>query len=439
MKSFSILLTIFLLSFQSLHAQRTLLQSGPMVGYSEMREVMLWVQTTGPATVQFSYWPKEHPDQVHHTRAYNTFKEEAYIAHLTADEVEPGTHYEYQLHINAKPVKLDYPATFQTQVLWQWRTDPPEFTFALGSCAYINETQYDRPGNPYGGEYEIFETIAGKNPDMMLWLGDNIYLREVDWYSWTGIVKRYNQARSLPQMQALLASTHHYAIWDDHDFGPDNSDRSFVHKDETLRAFNLFWANEGYGLPGLDGVTGQFQWADVDFFLLDNRFHRSPDNRKTGDKTMFGKEQLEWLIDALASSKAPFKFVVTGGVVLNSAQGGENYVHLYPEERTWLLKQIEAEGIKNVIFLTGDVHYTELSKLVLNNGNPVYDFTVSPISSGVNTYATENIFQVPGTNVRVRNFATIQVTGPRTQRTLTLRVFNSKGEELWVQTIEQQQ
>ncbi|MBK6620264.1 MAG: alkaline phosphatase family protein [Saprospirales bacterium] len=432
-------LAVWLLAIPSLFSQRSLLQSGPMVGYSEMREVMLWVQTNAPAAVQFSYWPQDHPEQVKMTTTYNTFEEEAFTARLIADEVEPGTNYDYQLKINGKAVSLDFPTTFQTQALWQWRGDPPNFTFALGSCAYINETVYDRPGNPYGGDYGIFESIKTKDPDMMLWLGDNIYLREVDWYSWTGILKRYTHARSLREMQPLLASTHNYAIWDDHDFGPDNSDRGFVHKDKTLRAFELFWANPGYGIPESEGITGQFQWADADFSLLDNRYHRSPDKRKTGDKTMFGEAQFEWLIDALSSSQAAFKFVVTGGVVLNSAKGGENYVNVYPEERTRLLKLIEEEGIKNVVFLTGDVHFTELSKLELNNGIVVHDFTVSPLTSGVNTYESENIFRVPGTKVQARNFATIQVTGPRTQRSLTLRVFNSAGEELWVQTISQQQ
>jgi len=439
MRSLILFFAPFLLFFHNLSAQGSLLQSGPMVGYSEMREVMLWVQTTESATVQFAYWPEGSPGQVRHTRLYTTFQEEAFTAHLVADEVEPGSRYGYQLYINGHSVKLNYPASFQTQALWQWRSDPPEFTFALGSCAYVNETRYDRPGDPYGGEYDIFRAIKDKNPDMMLWLGDNVYLREADWFSRTGILKRYTHTRSLPEMQPLLASTHNYAIWDDHDFGPNNSDRSFFHKDKTLQAFKLFWANPGYGLPGSEGTTGQFQWADMEFFLLDDRYHRSPDNRKTGDRTMFGEAQMEWLIDALASSQASFKFVVSGGMVLSSGKSDENYVNVFPEERTLLLKEIEAEGIKNVIFLTGDVHYTELSKLVLNNGNAVYDLTVSPLTSGVNTRETKNIFMVPGTNVRVRNFATIQATGPRNQRTLTLRVFDSAGKELWVQTIEQQQ
>ena len=134
-------------------------------------------------------------------------------------------------------------------------------------------------------------------------------------------------------MQRLLATAHNYAIWDDHDFGPNNSDRSFIHKDKTLKAFELFWGNPSFGLPGTPGAISFFQYMDIDFFLLDNRYHRSPNDRRSGQKTVLGKDQLEWLIDALSFSKAPYKMVLVGGQVLNTAPLFENYAHHHFEER----------------------------------------------------------------------------------------------------------
>ena len=160
---------------------------------------------------------------------------------MIADKVLPGKTYEYQLLINNQTVKLNYPTEFSAQTDWSFKTDPPPFKVALGSCAYINDPPYDRPGKPYGSGYEIFESINNADPDIMLWLGDNIYLRPADWYSRTGIMHRYTHTRSVPELQALLANAHNYAIWDDHDFGPNDSDRSYVHKDVTLEAFKLFW------------------------------------------------------------------------------------------------------------------------------------------------------------------------------------------------------
>lgn len=421
-----------------LFAQADLLQSGPMLGYSEMREVALWAQTNAAAEVKFSYWNLTAPKDIKYTKTVKTQEEDAFTAHFKVSGLEPGQRYGYQLFINNKAVARPYPTTFQTQTLWQWRTDPPAFKLAIGSCAYVNEAPYDRPGNPYGGDYQIFTSIAAKQPDLMLWMGDNNYLREVDWYTRSGILYRNTHTRSLPEMQALLASTHNYAIWDDHDYGPDDSDRSFVHKDWTLEAFKLFWENPSYGLNGHPGIATQFQWADVDFFLLDDRYYRSPDKRKTGKATILGEEQLEWLLDVLAYSRAPFKIIAMGGQVLNPAPVYENYsANRYEAEREYLLKRIEEEGIKNVIFLSGDRHHTELCQYTNSVGNTVYDLTVSPLTSSPAPKGDPaNTLLVEGTFYDKRNFGVLEFSGPRTARSVAIHIYDSNGAEVWTRTIE---
>ncbi len=440
MKGVGLSVLLILATFAVAFSQSDLLQSGPMLGYSEMREVMLWVQTTEAAEVQFTYWPEGQRQQAAQTDPYTTKKEEAFTAHLVADQVEPGLTYEYSLRINGEAISLPYATTFQTQALWQYRTDPPAFSVAIGSCSYINEEEYDRPGNPYGGDYEIFGSIHEASPDAMIWLGDNFYLREVDWYSRTGIMARYTHTRSVEELQPLLASTHHYAIWDDHDYGPNDSDRSFVHKDLTLEAFQHFWANPTYGVNRQPGVTTFFQWADIEFFLLDNRYNRTPNRRTTGERTILGENQLEWLIDALSASRAPFKMVAIGGQVLNTAGVYENYSNQAPEERAYLLRRIEEEEISGVIFLTGDRHHTELSHYVNANGDPVYDLTVSPLTAGVGRGADEdNRLRVEGTHLAAHNFGLLTFSGPRTERQLLIQVMDKDGEEVWQQVIEHPQ
>ncbi len=433
---------------QTIKPTKSLLQSGPMVGYSEMREVMLWVQTNAPAEVQIKYMAKESllPDSLsipvekraYFTNKVMTKKGNAYVAHLLADEVEPGYLYDYELLINGRTVERPYPLTFQSQALWQWRTDPPNFRMAIGSCSYINEPQYDRPGRPYGGQYDIFKTIHNMKPDAMMWLGDNTYLREVDWYSKTGIQKRYTHSRSIPEMQALLASTHNYAIWDDHDYGPNDSDRSFLHKDKTRQAFTDFWANPTYGVPGTkEGITSQFLWNDVHFFLMDNRWYRTPNDCQSCDENIyFSKAQVDWLIESLIHSKATFKVIATGGQVLSSAAVYENYVKLNKEERAYLIKRIAQEDIKNVIFLSGDRHHTELNKLVNAKGHTMYDFTSSPMTSGTGPRKESNLNRVDGTLVTERNFGTLDFSGPRKQRQLTMTTWSKDGKKLWEQVIQ---
>lgn len=439
MKKSTLILYLCLLVASTTHAQKSLLQSGPMLGYSEMREVLIWVQTKATAEVQVIYWEQGQPKQQLKTDVQSTKKSTGFTAKLIADQVEPSKTYDYQVFINNQAVDLDYPTTFKSQTLYQWRTDPPAFKIALGSCAYDSEPVYDRPGRPYGGDYRIYNSIQSKQPDLMLWLGDNTYFREVDWYTWTGILHRHTHARSLAKLQPLLASTNHYAIWDDHDFGPNDSDRSFIHKDKTKKAFDLFWGNPSSGIPqtNYEGITTQFQWNDIDFFLLDNRYFRSPNHRKTREATILGKEQLEWLIDALVSSKASFKMVAIGGQVLNTVEKWENYIHNHAEERAYLLKRIEEENLKNVVFLTGDRHHTELSKIVNNRGNTVYDLTVSPLTSGSGSNRDEvNKNRVEGTLQVQRNFGLIEVSGTRKERTLDIEVFDTDGKSLWTYTIK---
>jgi alkaline phosphatase D len=430
-----ILLPVFILMMVQSFAQKVELKSGPMLGYSEMREVIVWLQTTAKGKIQLNYWDQILPNQIFKSEIVETDISTAFTAKIILSLLEPGKKYGYQVLLNEKPLLFPYPLEFQTQSLWQWRTDPPAFSIALGSCAYINDTPYDRPGKPYGSNYHIFESILAKKPDAMLWLGDNTYLRETDWNSRSGILYRYTHTRATPELQGLLGSVHHYAIWDDHDFGPDNSDRGFIHKEATLEAFRLFWGNPTSGLPDQNGITSQFQWADIDFFLLDNRFSRAPDERKTGERTQFGKAQIEWLLDALKTSKAPFKMVATGGQFLSASAIAENHIKLYPEEREYLIKRIEEEGLTNIIFLTGDRHLTELTELKLPNGKFIYDLTVSPLTSGVNTNPDSNVLRVPGTLVTEHNFGLLTFSGKRQERKLTIKIFDAAGKEKWMKEI----
>ena len=170
--------------------------------------------------------------------------------------------------------------------------------------------------------------------------------------------------------------------------------------------------------------------------MLDNRTFRNPNRRVSGEQVLLGEEQMEWLIDALVASRAPFKLVCIGGQVLNPRKKFESYANLCPEERTYLLKRISEEGIKNVVFLTGDVHHSELSKLELSSGSVVYDMTVSPLTSGVYEADGDNSLLEEGTVVNERNFGILEFSGPRTERVMTMRVFNSAGEEKWSREIQ---
>ena len=429
------LIAIPLLLVTSLAAQVKI--NGPMPGYTDMLEATIWMQCQGPCSARMEYWVIDKPDSILRTAVQDSEASRAHAMDFIMDQVVPGTTYGYRPVVNGQVVDVGQALNFSTQPLWKFRTDPPEFTVAMGSCVYINEPVYDRPGNPYGSGYEIFNSIADKEPDLMLWLGDNIYLREPDWGTRTGFLHRYTHSRSTPEMQRLLRSTHHYAIWDDHDFGPNDGDASFVNSALAREMFDLFWPNPTCGVPGVAGTTTSFSQSDVDFFLLDDRTFRVPADVTTAEAAMLGKAQLDWLIQALKYSDASFKLIAVGSQVLNTAAMYENYATIV-NERNELLRRIEAEGIRGVVFLTGDRHFTELSSLPLKDGRTIHDLTVSSLTSGTYKATDNNELRVEGTVVEQRNFATLTFSGKKNERTMTIRVFDGKGAQLWERAIAQE-
>lgn len=412
-----------------------ILRSGPMLGYSEMTETVVWLQTKSPAKVFLRYWKQGNPKSLKSTKTFQTKDENDHIARFKISGLDFGTRYEYEVYLNTQKLKFNYPLQFQTQQHWRWRTEPPAFKFAFGSCAYINDLPFDRPGKPYGSGFETFNTIADQKPDFMIWLGDNVYYREPDWLTESAMRYRYAQNRQLPELQRLLAATHHYAIWDDHDYGPDNSDRTYRGKDWSLNIFKDYWANISYGHDDVKGIFGRFEWADVEFFLLDDRFYRSPAKSTEKDIGMLGEKQLKWLRESLLSSNATFKVIVGGNQILNPLTPWEAWVE-YPEEQKRFFDFLRKAKIEGVLFLSGDRHYAELLKRDDLTDYPLFDFTSSPLSAGNSSPNKDkeinNPYRVNGTLVlNEKNFGLVEISGPAKDRKLTLKLVDSKGKEHW--------
>ena len=414
------------------------LAAGPMPGHSAMRAVTIWLQGSAAGEVVVDYWPDGQVGPMRSSEPASLSQARQYVAHIDIGGLEPGTTYAYRVRIDGEPVVPAEKLLFQTQPLWQWQSDPPSFRVIAGSCAYVNDAAYDRPGQPYGGRYDIFRRIAAQSPDMMLWLGDNVYLREADYDSRWGMAERYRHTRALPELQPLLRSTHHYAIWDDHDYGPDNANHSFVRKGESLELFKRYWANASYGLPGEPGIFTRMGFMDVDFFLLDDRYYRSSDAApERPGKTMLGGNQLAWLKDALLNSRAPFKILANGSQMLNEQNRGEAWLH-FPQERRAFLEWLKATRIPGVVFLSGDVHHSALFRLDgESTPYPLYELTCSPLTSRPRRDMDEagNTLLVSGTVVGERNFCQLDFSGPKNARRLTIRVLDADGVEKWSREI----
>jgi alkaline phosphatase D len=408
-----------------------------MHGFVDMASMTLWVQTDRAARIAVEFHPEAEPAALRRVEG-ETRAAEDFVAHLRLAGLTPGTAYSYRVLRDGAPAPVA-PGRFKTQPLWQFRTDPPAFSVAFGSCAHLHDA-LERPTSTWGTDYRTYDAIAAAAPDLMLWLGDNVYFREPEWTSLEGMSARYRQQRALPALQKLLRTTAHVAIWDDHDFGPDNADGSFVGKGNALAAFKRYWPNPTHGLPETPGVFTHVSYGDADFFLLDNRYYRYPNRYPPWrEKAMFGAAQLDWLKRALLASHATFKFVVAGGQFWNARNARFEALHNYPTEYRALMEWITERRIPGLVFLSGDRHYSSLLRIERPGAYPIYEFTASPLTSGVFGNLSEgertNPDLVAGTLVLERNFGMLRFTGPRRDRVLTLESYDWDGKRLWQHAI----
>ena len=434
---------LFFASINSATAQeqQALLTSGPMLGYVEHRSALIWCEVSPEvkrATIR--YWEFNNADYFYELdykgplgNPYNPIKFEL-------PKLKMDMKYFYEILLNNKSIAFPYALSFQTKKLWEHRTDAPDFAFLTGSCAYLNDAPYDRPTQPpYGQDPIILKTMANTPSEFMLWLGDNLYYREADYSSVAGMNYRYSFNRAVSEMQPLITSRPQYAIWDDHDYGPNDSHASFELKEASLNLFKNYWGNKSYGEPDNPGTYGKFQWSDCEFFLTDDRYYRSPDQWKDSingkpncDKKFFGEKQMTWLKNNLLSSSGTFKFIVCGSQVLNPMNNYE-CISDFPCDYNDLMSFIAQYKITGVVFLSGDRHISEVIKVQPKNGYPLYDITSSPITSGVfkrikDSPEFNNPYRVPNTLVMENNFTRISITGKAKERQLKMQCLNKAGE-----------
>ncbi len=410
-------LALFL--FSVLQAQ---IVSGPMLGPVELRDAKVWIEVAPQVKrVQLQYCKKGESPKYKTIENKSELGKDFNPIEFTIGGLDYNTTYEYRLIIDGKQAKEK--GEFTTKDLWQWRKPAPDFSFLAGSCAYFNEAAFDRPGKPYGGDSSIFETMANEKAAFMLWLGDNWYTREVDYSSEWGLWYRAQKDRKTPVLQSFLKAMPHVATWDDHDYGPNDANSSYIFKETSRRVFQKYWCNPSHGENG-QGIYTQYSYGDVDIFLTDDRWWRSVD-------VMFGQQQMQWLKNALLYSKAVFKIIVVGSQVLNPVSPYDKLSE-FKAEYNDLITFLAHYKIPGVLFLTGDRHHTEIIKVDRPGTYPLYDITVSPLTSGQYSFSgpeKNNPYRVLGVDQK-QNYGRFTVSGAKGQRKLAVAILGVRGEQL---------
>lgn len=436
--------TIFLITVSVYLFAQARIISGPMLGPVELRDAKVWVEVSSEVKlVSLQYNKKGDINKkiiVYKGGLGNEFNPLTF----TIGGLDYNTTYQYSILINNK--LSGKTGEFTTKDLWQWRKPAPDFSFLTGSCSYFNEPIYDRPGKPYGGDSSIFEPMAKEKAAFMLWLGDAWYTREVDYYSDWGLWYRVSHDRALPILQNFWKAMPHFAIWDDHDYGPNDIGKYYILKETSREIWKKYWCNPSYGENG-QGTYSMISWGDADIFLTDDRWWRSADRMKDSidgkpnpEKRLLGKQQMEWLKNSLLYSSATFKIITLGSQVLNPVSPYDKLKD-FPAEYEELMNFLSDYKINGVIFLTGDRHHSEIIKVDRPGTYPLFDVTVSPLTSGTHKFGgpeKENPFRVIGIDEK-QNYAKFSFSGKRNERKLMVEYFGVKGEKLGEWTISEKE
>lgn len=432
-RPFFIALFIFI-SLQTISQKQEII-SGPMLGPVELRDAKVWLEVSAEVkSVSLQYKKRGTGESrviVYKGELGNSFNP----IQITIGGLEINSTYEYQFLINGNLSAAK--GEFTTKDLWQYRKPAPDFTFLAGSCSYMNQPLYDRLGKPYGGDSSIFEAMAKEKAAYMLWLGDNWYTREVDYFSEWGLWNRASWDRSRPVLQNFLKAMPHFAIWDDHDFGPNDIGKNYILKNTSREIWKNYWMNPTYG-ENNEGIYTMNSYSDVDIFMLDDRWWRSSDRTKDSvngkpnpEKRMLGQQQMEWLKNALLFSSATFKIIANGSQILNPVSPFDK-LKRFPAEYNELMRFLNDNSISGVLFLTGDRHHSEVVKVERPGNYPLYDITVSPLTAGTHTFGfaeKNNPYRVFGLDEK-QNYGRFNISGKRDERQLTVEFVGVKGEKL---------
>jgi alkaline phosphatase D len=140
---------------------------------------------------------------------------------------------------------------------------------------------------------------------------------------------------------------------------------------------------------------------------------------------------MTWLKNSLLYSTAAFKIIVVGSQVLNPASPYDKWAD-FPAEYQEMMDFIKSYKLNGVLFLTGDRHHSEIIKVDRPGTYPLYDITVSPLTSGTHTFGNaekDNPWRILGIDQK-QNYGRFSFTGKRGERKLTVTYLGLKGEKL---------
>ncbi len=297
---------------------------------------------------------------------------------------------------------------------------------AIGSC---NRSDLAQP---------LWEPIMAKNPDLWIWLGDNVYGDTEDMEK---LAANYQRQKSNMAYQKLLAVTPVIGIWDDHDYGVNDGGKEYPKRSESrdillnfldVPKSNPVWQREGAYQSYTFGEGNK----KVKVILLDARYFRDPVERRRGQNpqyipnktgTILGAAQWQWLEQELKNSDAQIHLIGSGIQILPTMHNYEKW-NTFPQEREKLFGLLTKYKVPGTILMSGDRHIGELSSIDIEGLDyPLVELTTSGLTHVYKNASEENDLRI-GNLVNKLNFGFFEIDWTKSKPMVKMEISGENGK-----------
>lgn len=354
--------------FQSVQkAQNRPFFGGPMLGHVRSDGVAVWMRTTRERNITVQVFQNQRLVNTYHGQS--TLENEL-VAVIELLGLQPEQRYTYEIQLDSEqPIRSDH-FKFSTSAPVE-EADASRLIF--GSCPH-------RWGL---GNTQMLDLMIDRQPDGVVLLGD---IAVQDRMNDIGKHKAdYLMRDQLPAWRKLSGQIPIYASWDDHDyFGNDlagvPSGYTVADKERVAKEFRASWNNPPYAQNAdKEGIYLKTQIGLADLIMTDNRYYR------TGEPGSFlGEQQMQWLKETLKQCSAPFIIVSCGSMWSDYvSKGKDSWGVNDPEGREELFQWIEDQGIKGVIFISGDRHGARGFTIPRRDDFEFYEFEAASLGARI--------------------------------------------------------
>lgn len=241
-------------------------------------------------------------------------------------------------------------------------TGPYSFTFALSSCARTDSN------------HTVFNTIRQHNPLFFLHMGDMHY-RDIAANNRNLFRAAYEAVLSASNQAALFRNVPLAYVWDDHDFGPNDSDATSPSRLASRLTYQEYVPHYPLAMGSGDVPIYQaFTIGRVRFILTDTRSERDsvqipPDDP---DKSMMGAAQKAWFKQEILAAKDLYPLTIwvsTSPWLADPPGSGFDSWAGFTAERHELADFITTNNIRNLLMVSGDVHMLAIDDGTNNSYN----------------------------------------------------------------------